>query len=410
MGSIRCRAQTETLFFDFRYKGERCREYTMLKDTVANRRKMQQALEKIEAQITLGSFDYRTWFPNSPMADKFEALAKGAVLEGAVPNFADFAEEWYAESRVEWKTSYATTVRITLDAHLLPHFGKLGVNRISKADILKFRAALAKESARSKKPLSNDWINHIMTPLRRILREAADRYHFTDIWQGIKPLTVLKTQVDPFSLDEVQRFLGAVREDLRDYFLVRFFTGLRTAEIDGLKWQFVDFERRQILVRETWVEGREETTKTPGSVRHVDMSSVVHDALRRQEKMTGGKEYVFSNTLGKPLDRRNIRSRVWYPTLKRLGLRPRRPYQTRHTAATLWLAAGESPEWIARQMGHTTTQMLFHTYSRYVPNLTRRDGSALEQLLVAKGLATEATASAPEAGQAAQRQEVGPCA
>jgi integrase len=47
----------------------------------------------------------------------------------------------------------------------------------------------------------------------------------------------------------------------------------------------------------------------------------------------------------------------------------------------LWLAAGENPEWIARQMGHTTSEMLFKVYSRYVPNLTRQDGSAFENLL-----------------------------
>jgi integrase len=34
-------------------------------------------------------------------------------------------------------------------------------------------------------------------------------------------------------------------------------------------------------------------------------------------------------------------------------------------------------------MGHSTTEMLFRTYSRYVPNLTRRDGSAFERLLAA---------------------------
>ena len=39
------------------------------------------------------------------------------------------------------------------------------------------------------------------------------------------------------------------------------------------------------------------------------------------------------------------------------------------------------PEWIARQLGHTNTQMLFRVYSRYVPNLTRQDGSAMERLL-----------------------------
>lgn len=48
------------------------------------------------------------------------------------------------------------------------------------------------------------------------------------------------------------------------------------------------------------------------------------------------------------------------------------------------VAAGESPEWIAKQMGHTTTKMLFEVYSRFIPNLTRQDGSAFEKLLEQK--------------------------
>jgi integrase len=45
------------------------------------------------------------------------------------------------------------------------------------------------------------------------------------------------------------------------------------------------------------------------------------------------------------------------------------------------MASGESPEWIAKQLGHTTTEMLFRVYSRFVPNLTRKDGSAFERLM-----------------------------
>lgn len=67
-----------------------------------------------------------------------------------------------------------------------------------------------------------------------------------------------------------------------------------------------------------------------------------------------------------------------------MGYALRRPYQMRHTAATLWLASGEAPEWIARQLGHTSTEMLFRVYSRYVPNLTRQDGSAMERLLASR--------------------------
>ena len=35
----------------------------------------------------------------------------------------------------------------------------------------------------------------------------------------------------------------------------------------------------------------------------------------------------------------------------------------------------------ARQLGHSTTEMLFRVYSRYIPNVTRRDGSAFEAML-----------------------------
>ena len=65
--------------------------------------------------------------------------------------------------------------------------------------------------------------------------------------------------------------------------------------------------------------------------------------------------------------------RVWYPLLEYLGLTKHRPYQTRHTAATLLLASGENPEWVARVLGHASTEMLFKVYSRYVPNATRQD-------------------------------------
>ncbi len=224
-----------------------------------------------------------------------------------------------------------------------------------------------------------------MTTLRMILNDAADRFQFSTPFVGIKPLKVPPTDVAPFTIDEVNLFLSRVRADFRDYYQVRFFTGLRTGEIDGLQWKYVDFERRQILIRETLVEGRIETPKTPGSIREVQMSGPVLEAMKRQWEATGqlGK-FVFCSRTGEHLDHRNMTQRIWYATLKLLQIKPRRPYQTRHTTATLWLASGENPEWIARQMGHSSTEMLFTVYSRYVPNLTRNDGSAFENLLAAK--------------------------
>jgi integrase len=156
-----------------------------------------------------------------------------------------------------------------------------------------------------------------------------------------------------------------------------------------------DFERRLILVRETIVGGEEEYTKTDASQRDIQMSQIVFDALKAQFEATGTMEFVFCNRAGEPLDTNNFTKRVWYPLLRHLGLELRRPYQTRHTAATLWLAAGEAPEWIARQLRHASTEMLFRVYSRFVPNLTRRDGSAMDRLLNATFKKGETPAKPP---------------
>ena len=78
---------------------------------------------------------------------------------------------------------------------------------------------------------------------------------------------------------------------------------------------------------------------------------------------------------GHPIDAHNFANRIWYPLLRYLELEKRPPYQTRHTTATLMLASGENPEWIARLMGHTNTQMLFTVYSRFEMCIRDRNNS-----------------------------------
>ena len=394
MASIRARTDNQLLFVDFRFLGQRCREQTALPDTASNRKRLQKVLERIEAAIADGTFNYRQFFPNSRQAAKFDRMqnALPVVCEPAptavalvpvTPLFKDFADVWYSEKEVEWRKSHKTLIRRELDRSLIPAFGDREVGRITKADVLALRAKLAKVTAQGKETtLSAARINKMLNPLRQILNEAADRFDFRTPFANIKQLKIKRTDVDPFTLDEVRRLLETVRPDFRGYFTVRFFTGMRTGEIDGLQWKYVDFERRLILVRETVVNGEETYTKTDGSQRDIQMSQVVFDALKAQEAATRHlSRFVFCNREGRPLDFKNVTNRVWKPLLRHLGLKERRPYQCRHTAATLWLASGEAPEWIARQLGHTTTEMLFRVYSRYVPNLTRRDGSAFERLL-----------------------------
>ena len=56
----------------------------------------------------------------------------------------------------------------------------------------------------------------------------------------------------------------------------------------------------------------------------------------------------------------------WTPTLKRLGIRRRRAYCTRHTYCTAALMAGLNPAYIAGRAGHSV-KMLLEVYARWIP-------------------------------------------
>jgi integrase len=380
------------LFLDYRVAGKRQRTYVKLADTASNRQLLTSVARKVDATLAgggdvltmlaaLGLLDLDSPDSSEMLLTPAQTL-KATVVVATMPSLSVFAEQWFGEFKVGWRKSYTLTVRGILDQHLLPRLGALQVSAITRAQVLELRSQLA--ALKGRRPgtsMSPARINTIMLILRQILQEAADRYEFTMPMARLKPLKVPKSHVDPFTLDQAQLLINSVREDYRQYMLVRFFTGLRSGELHGLKWKYVDFVARLIYVREAIVLGEDEYTKNDFSQRDIQMNHMVFEALQAQHKLTGEREYVFCNGASEPIDLVNFTKRVWYPLLRHLGLSERRPYQTRHTAATLWLAAGEAPEWIAKQLGHSSTEMLFRRYSRFVPNLTRRDGSAFDRLL-----------------------------
>ncbi len=247
MASIRARKDNGLLFFDFRYQGKRYREQTLLPDTKANRKKMAEILDGIITDIANNSFVYDQYFSSGAkpksgvnknneqpyVNGKNSPTAIYSKQEASIPHlnspiFKDFAETWFSEFKIGWRKSYVETMRDTIDKHLLPYFGEKVVSSIRREDILDFRSQLAKVPGRKGQTLSARRINAIVLGLRQILNEAADRYNFTSPGQRIKPLKIKRQDIKPFTLDEVNLILRTVRQDFRDYLIVRFFTGMRT--------------------------------------------------------------------------------------------------------------------------------------------------------------------------------------
>lgn len=380
MGNVRS-TKDGYLFLDFYYKNARCREYTTLEANEKNRALLEKTMSTIEKEIVRGCFDYMKYFPNGSKSELFGRGASPLPKTSGQYGFEAFAQRWYKASRVEWKHSTDQDFRSIMENHLISYLNDTDIRTITKFSLKEFRTSLSLKDGRKGKKMSNKRINNIMAVLRLILNEAAEVYTLSSPFEKLEPLSIEKEEINPFNMDEVNTILSGVRPDFVNYFKVRFFTAMRTAEIDGLKWKYVDFENKKIKVRETWQRKQWDTPKTRSSIRDIEMSKPVEEALLEQNKVTGHIDIVFANKKDNLLDHNLVTKRVWYPTLKRLGIAKRNPYQSRHTTATLWLASGENPEWIARQMGHSSTEMLFKTYSKFVPNLTRKDGSAFENFM-----------------------------
>jgi integrase len=171
---------------------------------------------------------------------------------------------------------------------------------------------------------------------------------------------------------------------------VAFFAGLRPSEEIAAGWDAIDWLMKPPclgVLSAITARGGRGRTKTPGSKRYVELLPIVQEALHEQRASSQLRgPLIFPSRTGKARDITNLRERVWKPALRRAGLRYRTMYQTRHTFATLALQSGEQMGWVSKQMGHTTDEMVIRHYAKFIPNLTRQDGSALSRVMWEQGL------------------------
>lgn len=369
--------------FDLHIFGVRFREGTKMVATPKNLNKAKAMLKRINAEIALGTFEYRDYFPKSKKVKRFEELQRAKHPDSLYPYFDDFATQWYQRQLSKWKNSYKGTVRNNLERYLFPEFGNTLVNEVTLSQVEFFRQSLIEDlKPDGTRRLSNRRINNILWPLVAIVSLASDEFKFEYPLRRYKALKEEKANSKPLTVEEVKRFLDAVDINWRDYFILRFWTGMRSCEIHALKWATIDFEHRLIRIRHNYVNGEVCDVKTPKSRRDLKMCDTLFDALSRlhyEEDST--EDFVFTNSKGLPLDTHWVSKKLWYPTLKKAGLAKRRAYETRHTAAVLHIAALENPLYISQMLGHSDSRLLFDVYAPYVANASQQDGKAFDTLM-----------------------------
>lgn len=258
LAKLSSRKSNNILQIEFTFNGVRFRESLGLKDSRNNRALVKPKLNELNIALLSSAIDLRAIFPQSKNLDKFDKLniptsinVKPLYQEGTLleyPNFDKFVATWMQENDIVWRESHRKNVLSIVRRYLLPEFAKLKVNAIQREHILGFRANLGQLLDRNgNRKLSNARINKIMSILRAVTNEACARFLFPTPFINFKQLKNNPKDIYPFALHEVFLILKNVRVDYQNYYTVRFFTGMRTGEIDGLKWQYVDFEKKSSL-------------------------------------------------------------------------------------------------------------------------------------------------------------------
>ncbi|NOV27401.1 site-specific integrase [Cupriavidus necator] len=355
------KASESSIQISFTYRGVECRERVRLKPTPANLKRAEQWRATVLLAIEQGTFVYSQSFPNSPNAAKF------AEYKGEVQTAGDYLEAWLKRQEKHLKASTYDGYRKIVNYHLIPEFGRIRLADLKRTTVRDWLDKL---------DCTNKRLANIQSVLRKALDDAVD-----DELIAANPLygwTYRKQEgpkeeddIDPFTPDEQRAIIDALPGQAANLVRFAFWSGLRTSELVALDWGDVDWRRGVVVVRKALTQTAEamEDTKTRSSRREVKILPPALAALEAQKAFTflAGKEVFQDPRHGERWVGDSPIRIVWTRALKKAKVRYRKPYQTRHTYASMMLSAGEHPMWVARQMGHSNVQTTTRSYGRWMP-------------------------------------------
>lgn len=358
----------------FMYRGVRCRERVALKPTATNLKRAEQHRAAILDAIARGAFDYAVTFPGSARALQF-------APESSRKTMAGFLTGWLEGKRKHVASSTFEGYRKIITMRLVPQFGEVMVVEFKRKALKDWLDTLE---------VGNKTLSNIQSCLRSALNDAVDE-EILELnplagWTyARKEAPAREDDVDPFTPEEQRAILAAATGQARNLIQFALWTGMRTSELVALDWGDVDWLRGEIRVSKAMTQaagGEAEVTKTTSGRRSIKLLAPAMEALKAQKAFTFlADAEIFQNprTLERWAGDQPIRKTMWAHALKRSGVRYRRPYQTRHTYASMMLSAGEHPMWVAQQMGHKDWTMIARIYGRWMPAADTDAGGRAER-------------------------------
>jgi integrase len=358
-GGVELRETSIRILFSYQSKQRKETLYldnAPLPPTPANAKYARRVANEIRSKIKDGTFVYAEYFPHSKNAV--------APVKTDAPMLFDVMDQWIKllDLKASTKKQYTTRIGSFWKFHL-----KNGpIRDVKHSDIL---TALQKGTWKSGKSRNNE-----LSMIKQMFDFARkDKIISENPCDEIDRAGYQRPPPDPFSLSETTTILASIREhyheQIHNYTQFVFFTGLRTSEAIALRWANVDLEKKEVSIEGVNVYDEESDSTKTNTSRTVRLNSMAFAAMERQKAHTldaGGIVFKDPKT-GEPWAYSKITDvrGYWGTTLKRTKIRPRRPYNMRHTYATVGLMSGAKPGFLAKQLGHSL-RMFFDVYADWI--------------------------------------------
>lgn len=209
--------------------------------------------------------------------------------------------------------------------------------------------------------------NRYLALIRAILRRAAFDWEWIQKPPKIRLYKEPSRRVRWLTPDQVRKLLDELLPHQRDACLFALATGLRHANVIGLRWSQVDFRRKTAWLYADQTKNEEDL--------HVSLNDTALDVLKRRR----GKhaEYVFTYR-NRPIKRLSTRS--WYKALKRAEITNFRWHDLRHTWAS-WLVQEGVPLYSVQEMGGWKTAKMVRRYAHLSPSVNLHNARKIDAVL-----------------------------
>ena len=269
---------------------------------------------------------------------------------------------------------------------LIPMFGKMRIQDFKVFHVQQFIQYLSarKRFDEKGKNIAGSTVKRYTTVLRSIL-SLAYKMEYTDNDISNSRRLVFPAyqvpEVEVYTLEEVGQILEALMDEpinIRALIEIALFTGLRRAEIVGLKWTDIDLAGKRLSVKRSIYKPKdgkalEKEPKSMCSIRTISIPDKLCETLKEyrenQERHASfmGRAwhengYVFTEIDGLVMNPQTP-TKQFSHFLKRHGIRHLKFHGLRHTSATLLLAKGCDIKTVSTRLGHSdidTTNIYVH--------------------------------------------------